>query len=186
MKKLVTDLETLNVSLCSAAKSWTLASARLRFDSSFLMSESESHRTISSANIPILLAPFNLSSSPPRNSEKSVGLKTEPWGTPWNSLKLLERVLSYFTLMNLFRRKSEIQARALPPVGICFYSIMKQESIIFLTIVYVVYIEECFTSLGIILRKNPKGSWRNQWWQYGNGTGWFEQRLRGNKCCRFN
>ncbi|GFW40671.1 hypothetical protein TNCV_2836151 [Trichonephila clavipes] len=54
-----------------------------------------------------------ISSMPAMYKEKSKGLKTEPCGTPWLSLKVLDKESLNLTLISRSFKKSKIQDRAL-------------------------------------------------------------------------
>ncbi|GFV13583.1 hypothetical protein TNCV_67861 [Trichonephila clavipes] len=73
----------------------------------------EFQRTISSAKSPTSHLLEMIFSMPAMYKEKSKGLKTEPCGTPWLSLKVLDKESLNLTLISRSFKKLKIQDRAM-------------------------------------------------------------------------
>ncbi|GFY21684.1 hypothetical protein TNCV_1168281 [Trichonephila clavipes] len=95
------DLEGSKQSLVSEAKVENTDSALLRVVSISIKSLPEHQTMMSSANMPNFTPGGGVFSMTAKNSEKSVGLRTEHCGTPCPSTTGSVKVLLHFTLIDL-------------------------------------------------------------------------------------
>ncbi|GFW35532.1 hypothetical protein TNCV_3071601 [Trichonephila clavipes] len=118
-------LEGLKQRLVSEAKADNAVSALLRVVSISAKSLPEQQTMMSSVKRPNITPEEGVFSIPAKNSEKSVGLRKEPSGTPCPSTPGSENVLLNFTLIDLRWRKPEIHTKVLPRMLKVSWSLIK-------------------------------------------------------------